>query len=114
MNAAARILNESLIVAVRTKEMRKIVLSKQMCIIIMLLFSVLASALFSITVTDKNRIAIGTLATLEQNQNNLITTFNQLLLEKNTLNSPARIEAIAKNKLGMSLPDPKQTILINY
>jgi cell division protein FtsL len=113
MNAAARILNESLVVAVRTKEIRKMVLSKQMCIVLTLLFCVLTSALLLITVTDKNRIAIGALATLEQNQNNMLTTFNQLLLEKNTWSSPQRIESIAASKLSMALPDPKKIILIN-
>lgn len=111
MNAAARLLNESVMIATRSSQLRQLSLSKQMFFLLTLFLAVLLSGLALITLEDKNRIETGFLAELEQTQNNLVTTYNQLLLEKNTWNSPVRIEAVA-HQLNMALPDPKLIVLV--
>lgn len=112
MNAAARVLNESLLLVSRSGQVRRIIFSKQMRLILILAMSVLISLFSVITFADKNRIAIGTLSELQQSQNLLAVNYDELLLEKNTWKAPARIETIAERYLNMSVPDSKKIILI--
>lgn len=112
MNAAARVLNESILWVSRSGHVRRIFFSKQMVLAFLLTLSILASLFSIITVADKNRIEVGILADLQQDQNKLTINYDQLLLEKNTWNAPLRIENIAEHRLNMAVPDPKKIQLI--
>jgi cell division protein FtsL len=113
MNAAARVLSESLDFIVTPSRTKAITVSKQMMLILTLITLIIISALMLITISDENRINIGKLAALQQNHDDLKTTYNQLLLEENTWDSPARVQKVAQDALKMSQPDPKQVIIIN-
>jgi cell division protein FtsL len=112
MNAAARILSEGLVIANAPARVRHITLSKSALLMLSLVISIVKSALMMITVADNNRIAVGDLTSLQQKQENLLTTYSQLLLEENTWASAARIETIAQKQFGMQQPDPKKVIII--
>jgi len=54
---------------------------------------------YQITAADKTR-------------QNLITLQNQLKIELAHLKSPERIETVARNRLGLTLPGPEQTLVL--
>ena len=112
MNAAARILNESLIIATHPDQLKRIIFSKQMLLLAGLIGALMLSVLGVITIADKNRIEIGELSSLAHNRNEILTHYNQLLLEENTWAAPARIENLAQTKYSMVQPDPKKVIVI--
>lgn len=47
-----------------------------------------------------------------QKQTQLLQTNNQLKIEEASLKSPARIEDIAQNQLGLIKPEPQQKVFI--
>ena len=112
MNAAARALAHGIGITTTLTAVRRITLSKNVITIFSLVAVIVISALAVITVADNNRIAFGNLATMQQNRDDLQTTYGQLLLEENTWSSPARVEAIASQTLGMSQPDQHKVIII--
>ena len=112
MNAAARALAHGIIVSNAPTSVRQLTLSKNSIAVFSLVILIVFSALAVITVADINRITFGDLATLQHNRDDLQTTYGQLLLEENTWSSPARVEAIASQTLGMSQPDQQKVIII--
>lgn len=48
----------------------------------------------------------------DQTRQNLITLQSQLKIELAHLKSPERIETIARNRLGLTMPKPEQTVVL--
>lgn len=89
-----------------------ITISRQMIGVILLIISVLASALAVVYVEDLDRQLFSQLQTLKQQRDELHSQWGQLLLEQNTWAAPARVQAIAQQQLGMLLPAPKDVQLV--
>ncbi|RCV88510.1 cell division protein FtsL [Vreelandella rituensis] len=65
----------------------------------------MVSALAVVTTSHMTRTQFGQLQQLEQEKNQLQTEWGQLLLEEGAWSTPARIEQIATQRLGMRIPD---------
>ncbi|MEA2118367.1 cell division protein FtsL [Halovibrio sp. HP20-50] len=75
-------------------------------VIIGLLFLLcMASGLGVVVTTHMTRVHFAQLQQLEQEENQLQTEWGQLLLEEGAWSTPARIEQIATERLGMRIPD---------
>lgn len=48
----------------------------------------------------------------DRTRQNLMTLQNQLKIELAHLKSPERIETIARNRLGLTMPRPEQTVVL--
>lgn len=73
---------------------------------------VLGSAVAVVTTKHLNRNLHIQLQKLQQEQDALHVEWSRLLLEQGTLGSDARVEQIAREKLGMTLPKPEQIKVI--
>lgn len=109
MNAAAREINQSNFFSGQLMDMR---LSKQLSLQIVLLITVLISALSVVYVTNLHRITFSQLEIAEQESHQLELQWGQLLLEQASLATPARVEKLAAEKLHMVLPTNKQTFIL--
>lgn len=79
---------------------------------IVLVLSILTSALSIIYVTNATRSLN---ASLQQNlveRDHLHVQWSKLLLEKSTWMMQARVEAIAEKHLGMIIPDAKSVVIV--
>ncbi|MDR5873940.1 cell division protein FtsL [Halomonas sp. CUBES01] len=65
----------------------------------------LATAFCVVVTTHATRVQYAQLQQLEQEENQLNTEWGQLLLEEGAWSTPARIEQIATQRLGMRIPD---------
>lgn len=75
-------------------------------VVISLLFLLcMASGLGVVVTTHMTRVQFAQLQQLEQEENQLQTEWGQLLLEEGAWSTPARIEQIATERLGMRIPD---------
>ena len=109
MNAAAREISQSNFFSGQLSEMR---LSRQVWMQLVLLLSVLVSALAVVYVTNLHRLTLNELQLAEQQSNQLQLQWGQLLLEQASLANPARVEQLATEKLQMMLPTSKQTVIL--
>jgi cell division protein FtsL len=73
---------------------------------------VFLSALAVIWVTYQARLATRELEELRHEAADLHAESGQLLLEKNTFSAYARVEQLATEKLGMTVPDIDQVIIV--
>jgi cell division protein FtsL len=81
--------------------------------IILLSLMILLSALMLIYVKTLQREQYSRIQSAQQKQERLHARQSQLLLEKNTLAAPQRIEIIAHQQLGMVFPTEKNTIKLS-
>jgi len=109
MNAAARVINQGNLFNGQLADMH---MSKSIYMLIVLLASVLISALAVIYSTNAYRVTFSTLEQEQQQNHHLQLQWGQLLLEQASLATPARVEDLAKNKLNMILPGRKNTFLL--
>lgn len=109
MNAAAKAIHQSNLFTGHLKDVR---LSKQLCALMILVLSVFLSALAVVYITNEHRIAFGKLQQLEKKANQLQLQWGQLLLEQASLSTPARVEQLAVEKLGMKLPTEKEIFVL--
>ncbi|WP_419420394.1 cell division protein FtsL [Legionella sp. D16C41] len=109
MNAAARIINQSTLFNGQLFAMR---LSKQLWFTLILMLLFLVSALSVVYTTNEYRTNFSELQKLKQQAHYLQLQWGQLLLEQASLATPARVEALARQKLQMQLPDDKQTFVL--
>lgn len=109
MNAAAKQINESNFFSGQLSNMR---FSKLLCQQVVLLFSVLISALAVVYITNLHRLTLGQLQQSEQQSHQLQLRWGQLLLEQASLATPGRVEQLASEKLHMVLPTTKQTFIL--
>lgn len=105
MNAAARAINQSNFFSGQLHTMR---LSKSLCFLLLLLVSVLISALAVVYTTNEHRLCFSHLQQMEQQTNQLQLQWGELLLEQASLATPARVEQWAAEKLQMRLPVDKE------
>lgn len=113
MNAAARALTQGIVIAASPARIRALSLSRQASTLLLLVFSIIISALSIITLSDSNRKMIGEMASLQQDRNILETQYGQLLLEKNTWISPSRVERAAKQDSNLTSPNPQKVVIIH-
>lgn len=71
-----------------------------------LLVAILLSALQVVEVRYQTRLLVVRLEELRQQRDELEREWGQLLLEQGTWNTHTRVEAIARERLGMTIPDP--------
>lgn len=109
MNAAARAINQSNFF---TGQLLKMRLSKQLCLLLTVLFAVLVTALAIVYTTNEYRMSFIELQRLEQQTNQLQLQWGQLLLEQASLATPARVEQLAREKLKMRLPAEKEIFVL--
>lgn len=109
MNAAAKVIHQSTLFNGHLSDMR---LSKEMMCLLILLFAMLMSAIAVIYITNVERLSYNHLQQLEQQQQELQLEWGQLLLEQASLATPARVEAMAVDKLHMKLPSDNDTFIL--
>ncbi|MDP3560175.1 MAG: cell division protein FtsL [Legionellaceae bacterium] len=101
MNAAARVIHQSNFFTGHLSEVR---LTFGQFFILFLLSVVLCNALAIIYTTNINRTMFNQIQGEFQRNHSLLVEQGQLMLEKASLAAPARVEAVAEQKLGMFLP----------
>ena len=101
MNAAAKTIHQSNIFSGKFGDLR---ISKQLFVQMVLLAGVLISALAVIYTTNGYRSTFSQVQNAKQALSEHQTRWGQLLLEQASLETPARIEVLAKSKLKMRLP----------
>lgn len=109
MNAAARIISQSTLF---NGQLFAIRLSKRLWLILILMALVLLSSLAVVYSTNEYRINFSKLQKLKLQAHYLQLQWGKLLLEQASLATPARVEDLAKQKLHMSLPEDKQTFVL--
>ena len=109
MNAAARVINQSNFFSGQLLDMR---FSRQLCLQLALLFAVLFSAVAVVYVTNLHRLTFSQLQVEEQQSHQLQLQWGQLLLEQASLATPGRVQELAEEKLHMTLPSNKETIIL--
>lgn len=110
MNAAAKVINQSNIFHGHLAEMQ---MSKSAYMLILLMAAVLISALGVIYSTNSYRSTFSQVQQEEQQAHHLQLQWGQLLLEQASLATPARVQELAIDKLGMVFPDTKNTFLLH-
>lgn len=110
MNAAARTLNEHNLF---TGQWVKINLSFGQRMIVSLLSLFLLTAMLIVYVTNESRSLSSELEKQEQRTHALYLEWGQLLLEQASLVTPARVEQVASQKLGMRLPVKPNTLVLD-
>lgn len=109
MNAAARAIGQNNLFNGRFLDMR---LSKELSTILFLLMAVLCNSLSIVYITNTYRLHHSQLHQLEQQAQQLQFQWGQLLLERASLATPARIQLIAEEKLDMKFPISQETYLL--
>ncbi len=109
MNAAARELRHLSVFYGHMSGMKP---SRSLFLQMILLLSLLISALSVVYTTNLQRMTLSQLAFAQQEAHQLEMEWGQLLLEHASLSTPSRIQALAYEKLKMVLPDEKQTVLV--
>lgn len=107
MNAAAKVISQDSVFHGHLGKMR---VSKFFYFQSSMLIAILVSALSVIYTTNLTRLTCHQLEVKEQEWHQLQLQRGQLLLEQASLSTPARIEALATDKLHMRLPVNKQVL----
>lgn len=77
------------------------------------LLAILGSAVSVVFLAQKTRLLFGDLESARKLQYELDGQWNRLILERSTLLAPANVERVAEGKLGMSLPQPGEVVVVN-
>lgn len=109
MNAAAKVIHQG---SLFQGQWTKFQISKTLGLQAVLLFLVLFSALAVVYAINMHRVTCGQMQMEEQRTHQLQLQWGQLLLEQASLATPARVEALATNKLHMVLPSHRQTFTL--
>jgi len=109
MNAAARVLAQG---SIFRGEYRRITLTAELVLAIALSIAVLISAMAVVYVKNHERSLFSELQTEQQSAAQLQVEWGQLLLEQSTLVTPARVQAIAEQRLGMVVPGSKEVVIL--
>ncbi len=110
MNTAARTVYQSI---VTPKRLIDLIVSRSHFLLVVLLFSVIFSALSVIYLTNKTRDSNIQLQVAQGKQEQLNMQWSQLLLEKSSWQSQSHVVEIATNALGMVTSEDKHYILID-
>jgi cell division protein FtsL len=76
------------------------------------LLVILGSAVTVVFLAQKTRLLFGELESARKLQYELDSQWNRLILERSTLLAPANVERVARGKLGMSLPQPGDVVVV--
>lgn len=76
------------------------------------LLVILGSAVTVVFLAQKTRLLFGDLESARKLQYELDSQWNRLILERSTLLAPANVERVARGKLGMSLPQPREVVVV--
>jgi cell division protein FtsL len=109
MNAAARMIHQTTLFNGQLADMQ---MSKTMILIIGLLLSVLITGLCVTYTTNAYRLTFSQVQQADQHRHALDMQWGQLLLEQASLATSARVAQLANEKLGMQLPDSKNTFTL--
>lgn len=109
MNAAAKVINRSNLFNGHLADMH---MSKSVSMLIIMLVAVLISALGVIYSTNSYRSTFSQVQQEEQQTHALELQWGQLLLEQASLATPARVQELAVDKLGMVFPNTNNTRLL--
>lgn len=110
MNAAARFLNQG---ALSRSWVVSVILSRIQFPVLLLIVSVVVSALSVIYVANTSRtLTAGIQQTLSE-RDQLHVQWGQLLLEKSSWITQARVQNVAEGQLGMMLPDSKSVVIVS-
>ena len=109
MNAAARQINQNTLFSGQIGGIR---LSKQFMMQLVLLFSILLSALAVVYSTNVHRETFTELQQAMRYEQQLQLRWGQLLLEQASLSTPARVQELAAEKFQMVLPMNNQTVML--
>lgn len=110
MNAAAKYINQSNFFHGQLAEIR---VSSMGILQIGLIIALLVSSLAVVTVTNMHRMTFNQLESAESKSHQLELKWGTLLLEQASLATPARVEEIATDKLGMVFIDSSNTHTIS-
>ncbi len=110
MNAAAKVINQGNLFNGQLADMH---MSKSIYMLIVLLAAVLVSAFAVVYSTNSYRSTLSQVEQEEQQSHFFQLQWGQLLLEQASLATPARVEELATEKLGMILPSAKNTYLLH-
>jgi cell division protein FtsL len=80
--------------------------------IVVLAIAVVVSALAVVQVRYLSRARFTELQALQAERDAYVTEWGRLLLEEGAWSQHRRIEATARARLGMDLPDPKQIVVV--
>ncbi|PID63314.1 MAG: cell division protein FtsL [Gammaproteobacteria bacterium] len=80
--------------------------------LVMLVALVFSSALGVVWFTHQSRLATAEIARLQSAIGELDLEWNQLRIEESTLSDHARIEKIARERLGMEMPGLEGSVMI--
>lgn len=111
MNAAAKAISETKLFTGHLSEMR---LSKQTLMSLLLIFSILATALAVVYDINNYRISLSQLEQLEEQKQHLQIEWSRLLLEQASLSTPERVGQMASQKLNMRIPVDKHTFVLRH
>lgn len=109
MNTAARLLSQN---TVSKTWVISFLLSKAQFSLYLLITSVLISALSIVYVTNTTRSLNANLQQTLTEREHLHIQWGQLLLEKSTWITQARIQKIASDKLDMMIPNSKSVVIV--
>jgi cell division protein FtsL len=110
MNAAARLLKQG---NLSRSWVISVILTKTQFSSLMMIAAVLISALSMIYVTNSSRSLNASIQQTLMERNQLHIQWGQLLLEKSTWITPARVQHIAEEQLNMVVPDSKSVVIVN-
>ena len=80
--------------------------------IVLLIAAVMTSAIAVVQVRYVSRTRFTELQALQATRDSYVTEWGRLLLEEGAWSQHRRIEATARARLGMDLPDPKHTVVV--
>lgn len=110
MNAAARLLKQN---TLSKTQVFSVLLSKVQFSVLMLIFAVLISALSMVYVTNITRgLNAGLQQSLSEGRRLHLQT-NQLLLERGSLLTQARIQQVAVAQFDMVVPNSQSVVIVN-
>lgn len=109
MNAAARQINQNTIFSGQIGDLR---LSKQFMFPLILLLSILGSALAVVYSTNVHRDTFTEVQLADRHGQLLQLRWEKLLLEQASLATPARVQELATEKFQMVIPANNQTVML--
>ena len=109
MNAAARQINQNTLFSGQIGDLR---LSKQFIFPLILLLSILGSALAVVYSTNVHRDTFTELQLADRHGQLLQLRWGKLLLEQASLATPARVQELATEKFQMVIPANNQTVML--
>lgn len=110
MNAAARFLNQG---SLSRNWVISVILARAEYSVFLLIAAVLVSALSIVYVTNTSRSLNAAIQQTFVERDHLHVQWGQLLLEKGTWITSARVQQIAENQLGMVMPEGKSMVIVN-